>query len=246
MDNTLYVALSRQMILRREMDVVANNIANADTAGFKVEAIISENNTERLPVAPDSGSRLVQFVLDTGLARDFGQGTLTRTSDPLSFGIEGEGFFQINTARGERFTRDGRFQLDAEGKLVTRTGEAVAGDGGAEIVLDPARGEPTVSADGTISQAGQIVGKLAVVSFGSLAGLEKDGDGLYRNTSNLAPEPAAGAFVRQAMIESSNVQPVIEVTRMIEVSREYERIARLMDQTAELDRKAIERLGRLS
>ena len=246
MDNTLYVSLSRQMILRREMDVVANNIANADTAGFKVEAIISETNGENLPVQPGSGSRNVQFVLDTGLARDFGQGSLTRTSDPMDFAIEGEGFFQINTARGERYTRDGRFQLDATGRLVTRTGDPVADEGGAEIVLDVARGEPSVAADGTISQEGERVGKLAVVNFASLAGLQKDGDGLYSNTSNIAPEAAAGALVRQAMVESSNVQPVIEVTRMIEISREYERIARLMDQTAELDRKAIERLGRLS
>lgn len=245
MDNTLYVSLSRQMILRREMEVVANNIANADTAGFKVEAIIAETNGENLPVQPNMGSRNVQFVLDTGLARDFGQGTLTSTSDPLDFAIEGEGFFQINTARGERFTRDGRFQLDSEGRLVTRTGEPVAGDGGAEIVLDPARGEPSVASDGVISQDGERVGKLAVVTFGSLAGLEKDGDGLYRNVSTAAPEPAAGAKVRQSMVESSNVQPVIEVTKLIEISRAYERMSKIMDQTQDLDRRAIERLGKV-
>lgn len=246
MDNTLYVALSRQMILRREMDVVANNIANADTAGFKVEAIIAETNAERLPIQPGSGSKMVQFVLDTGLARDFNQGSLTRTSGPLDFAIEGEGFFQINAARGERYTRDGRFQLDSQGRLTTRGGEPVAGDGGAEIVVDTRLGEISVAADGTISQAGERIGKLAVVSFASLAGLQKDGDGLYQNTSNLAPEAAAGVTIHQATVESSNVNPVIEVTRMIEISREYERIARLMEQTAELDRKAVERLGQVT
>jgi len=246
MDNTLYVALSRQMILRRQMDVVANNIANTDTAGFKVEDIISETSPERLPVQPGSGSKNIQFVLDTGLARDFGQGALMSTSSPLDVAIEGDAFFQINTARGDRFTRDGRFATDQTGKLVTKMGDAVAGDGGAEIILDPLLGEPSIARDGTISQDGKQVGKLPVYRFASLSGLAKDGDGLYRNDGNQAPEAATDAQVHQRMIENSNVKPVIEVTRLIEVSREYERIARLMDQTAELDRKAIERLGRVN
>ena len=93
---------------------------------------------------------------------------------------------------------------------------------------------------------GKQVGKLPVYRFASLSGLAKDGDGLYRNDGNQAPEAATDAQVHQRMIENSNVKPVIEVTRLIEVSREYERIARLMDQTAELDRKAIERLGRVN
>jgi flagellar basal-body rod protein FlgF len=246
MDNTLYVALSRQMILRRQMDVVANNIANTDTAAFKVEDIITETSPERLPVQPGSGSKNVQFVLDTGLARDFAQGALTSTSSPLDIAIEGDAFFQINTVRGERFTRDGRFATDQTGRLVTKTGEPVAGDGGAEIILDPLLGEPSIARDGTISQDGQRVGKLAAYRFASVAGLAKDGDGLYRNEGNQAPEVATDVQLHQRTIENSNVKPVIEVTRLIEVSREYERIARLMDQTAELDRKAIERLGRVS
>ncbi len=245
MDNTLYVALSRQMVLRREMDVVANNIANADTAGFKVEQIMSETEVERLAVQPGSGSRNVQFVLDQGLARDFKQGAISQTSNPLDFAVDGEGFFRIITPRGERFTRDGRFAINDQGTLVTKAGDVVSGDGG-EITLDPRRGEPTVAPDGTISQQGAPVGKLSLATFTSLSGLAKDGDGLYRNDSSDAPQAAAGAKIIQAAVESSNVQPVIEVTRMIEVSREYERIARLMDQTAELDRKAIERLGRVS
>lgn len=246
MDNTIYVALSRQMILRREMDITANNIANADTAGFKVEAIISEANPARLPVQPGSGSKNIQFVLDTGVGRDFTQGTLDQTTSPLDLGIEGDGFFQINAARGERYTRDGRFSLDATGKIVTKGGEPVAGDGGGDIVLDTTLGEPSIARDGTISQKGQVVGKISVYRFASLSGLAKDGDGLYRNDANQTPEVAPDAQVRQSMVESSNVKPVIEVTRLIEVSREYEKIARLMDSAAELDRKAIERLGKLN
>ena len=234
------------MILRRQMDVVANNIANTDTAGFKVEDILSETSPERLPVQPGSGSKNIQFVLDTGLARDFAQGALMSTSSPFDIAIEGDAFFQINTARGERFTRDGRFATDQTGRLVTKMGEPVAGEGGAEIILDPLRGEPSIARDGVISQEGEQVGKLAVYRFASLAGLAKDGDGLYRNDGNVAPELATDVPLHQRTIENSNVKPVIEVTRLIEVSREYARISKLMDQTAELDRKAIERLGRVS
>jgi flagellar basal-body rod protein FlgF len=241
MDNTLYVALSRQQILRREMDVVANNIANADTPGFKVEQIISQTDARSLP----GTTAKLQFALDTGLSRNFSQGAVSQTGRPLDVAIEGDGFFQINAQRGERFTRDGRFTLDDTGRLVTAMGEPVAGEGG-DIVLDPARGEVAIAADGAISQNGTRVGKLTVWRFGSLAGLAKDGDGLYKSSADQAPIAATDAKVIQAAVEGSNVQPVIEVTRMIEVSREYERISRMMDQTAQLNSEAIDRLGKVS
>lgn len=245
MDNTLYVAMSRQMMLRREMDIVANNIANANTTGFKVESMIAE--TDPAPLAgKDAGPKMVQFVLDSGVARDFGQGTMTQTGAPLDVAIEGDGFFLIKTAEGDRFTRDGRFTTDATGKLVTARGDAVGDDSGAEIMLDPKKGPVSISADGVVSQDAVRVGKIGVVRFASLAALSKTSDGLYRNDANTTPEAAADARVRQGMLEGSNVQPVIEVTRMLEITREYERIAKLMDQTTDLDRRSIERLGRVN
>jgi flagellar basal-body rod protein FlgF len=244
LENTLYVALSRQMILRREMDVVANNIANADTAAFKVEQLISETDTAPLPTTdPITGE--LQFVLDIALARDFTQGALAQTGSPFDVGIEGDAFFQVDTEAGPRYTRDGRFSADAEGRLVTKAGWPVAGDGG-EIVLDPALGEPAIAPDGTISQNGQPVGKLTVYRFASLSALSKDGDGLYRNDGNQQPEAAADARLHQGMIESSNVQPIYEITRMIEVSREYERIARIIEQTSKLESDAIQKLGEVA
>lgn len=245
MENTLYVALSRQMILRREMDIVANNIANADTPGFKVEAVISETDQVRIPGMSGPLSQ-IQFVLDTGLARDFGQGALQQTGRPLDIAIEGEAFFQINTAAGTRYTRDGRFALDAEGRLVNAAGNTVAGDGGREIELDPAGGEIAIATDGTISQGGARVGKIAAFRFASLQDIEKTGDGLYRAVGDQVAEAAPDVLLRQGMIEGSNVNPVLEITRMIEVSREYERIARIMEQTQQLERTAIERLGRVN
>lgn len=245
MDNTLYVAMSRQMILRREMDVVANNIANADTAGFKVESIITETYPEPL-AGKDAGPRNVQFVMDTGLARDFGQGSMTTTGSPLDVAIEGDGFFLVNTEAGERYTRDGRFTVDPAGKLVTGRGQAVGGEGGAEILIDPKLGPITIARDGVISQGAERVGKLGVMRFASLSGLSKEGDGLYRNDANVPAEAATDAVLHQGAVEGSNVKTVLEVTRMIEITRQYERISKLMDQTQELDRKSIERLGRLN
>ena len=245
MDNALYVAMSRQAILRREMDVVANNIANVDTAGFKVESLISETKSEPLG-GKASGGRNVQYVLDRGLSRDFGQGAMSGTGAPLDVAIEGDGFFQINTDAGERYTRDGRFTLDPTGRLVTGSGHAVGGDGGAEILIDPNDGPVTIARDGTISQGEERIGKLGVVRFASLSGLSKPGDGLYRNDANIAPEAAPDAILHQGSVEGSNVNAVLEVTRMIEVTREYEKVSKLMDQNSDLGRRTIERLGRVN
>jgi len=243
-ENAAYIGLSRQMTLRRELDIVANNIANADTTGFKVEQLL---------VGTELGERArnaivkpgVSFVLDNGVGRDFSQGALRQTGRTLDFAIEGEGaFFKLQDADGqEAYTRDGAFSLDPEGRLVGKGGLPVLGDGG-EIVLDPTQGEVAVAADGAVSQAGAAVGRLTVVRFDALGALEKGGDGLYRNRSNAQPLEAADAQVRQGMLEGSNVNSILEITNLIEIQRAYERVSRMIDNTSDLSRRAVERLGR--
>ena len=121
MDNTLYVGLSRQMILQRELDVTANNIANSDTTGFKVESLMSSPDPESPPGV--IGYRPpIQYAIDHGMARDFSQGKLTQTGAPLDLAINGQAFFTISTASGNRYTRDGRFTTDAQGQLTTQAG----------------------------------------------------------------------------------------------------------------------------
>lgn len=243
MDNALYVGLSRQMMLRREIDIIANNIANADTAGFKVESLMTKTESRQSAHAP-VGARPVQFVVADGVARDFGQGALRRTDGPLDMAIEGRGFFKVAAQEGERYTRDGRFRTDQQGRLTTQAGAPVMDEGGSEITIDPAKGPVTVSAEGSVLQGTERVGKIGVFDFADLAVLEKTGDNLLNNTSNTPAVAATEAHVRQGMLEGSNVQSILEITRMIEVSRAYEQTVKVMDNNDDLSRRSVERLGR--
>jgi flagellar basal-body rod protein FlgF len=243
MDNALYVGLSRQMTLRRELDIVANNIANANTTGFKAEELMVRTEAAK-PAKTLGGTNPVKFVLDDGVTRDFTQGAMTKTDGDFDLAIEGNGFFKVQTAAGERYTRDGRFTTNPEGVVVTQSGNPVLDEGGGEITVDPLLGPVSIGKDGTMSQGAVRVGKIGVVLADDLAALRKDGDNLYRNTSNTTLQQAPSAIVHQGMLESSNVQSVVQITKLIEVQRAYESMAKMMDNTAELTRSAVERLGK--
>jgi flagellar basal-body rod protein FlgF len=245
MDNALYVGLSKQMVLKREMDIVANNIANADTTGFKFESLM----TKEVPGPPAftlGGPKPIKFVGADGVARDFSQGNLRRTDAPLDLAIDGQGFFKITTKAGERFTRDGRFRTDDNGRVTTQGGDPVADEGGGEITIDISKpGEISISPDGVVSQGTDRVGKVGVFKFGSLSALEKTGDNLYQNASNQQPVAAPDAKIRQGMLEASNVNPILQITKMVEVSRAYEQVTQMMSAEADLSRNSVARLGRL-
>lgn len=244
MDNALFVGLSRQMILRKEMEIIANNIANMDTTGFKVESMMQKTDPME-PAVTLGGPRPVKFVAPDGVARDFGQGVLTKTGGELDMAIEGQGFFQVQTPGGPRYTRDGRFTTDPTGRLVTQAGYAVLDESGGEITIDMEKGQVGIGPDGSMSQGNERVGKVGVFAFANPGALEKAGDNLFRNASNLAATPATDIKVRQGHLEGSNVKPVLEITRMVEVSRAYEQTAKMMDSEAELSRRSVERLGRV-
>jgi len=243
MDNAIFVGLSRQMLLRREMDIVANNIANLDTTGFKVESLIHQTEPAA-PAATLGGPRPVKFVGDDGVARDFGQGSLNPTGAPLDMAIEGKAFFQLQGADGPRFTRDGRFTVDPAGRLVSQGGLPVLDKSGSEINIDAEKGEVKVGSDGSLSQGNERIGQVGMFAFENLSALSKTGDNLYRNDSNLTATPAEDARLRQGMLEGSNVKPILEITRMVQVSRAYESTAKMMDAQSDLSRRAVERLGR--
>jgi flagellar basal-body rod protein FlgF len=248
MDNTMYVGLSKQMLLQRELDVVANNLANVDTNGFKVESLMSATDVET-PARTIGVTQPVQFAVANGVARDFTQGPMQTTGAPLDLAIAGDGFFQVQTASGVQYTRDGRFATNSQSQLVTQSGDPVLDASGSPITINPEGGPPAIGRDGTITQtvAGQIgaqvVGKVGVVKFDNLSDLSKQGDGLYSTTSGQTPQPSVDAAVQQGKLESSNVQPIIQITDMIRIQRAYEMVSQLLSSTADLSNTAIQQLG---
>ncbi len=245
MDNIAYVSLSKEMVLKRALDITANNIANMDTTGFKVESLMQAAQ----PGAParDVGlNKPAQFVLDTGLARDFGQGELKQTGSPTDVAIAGSGFFQVQTPQGVRYTRDGSFTIDAQNRLVNGQGYPVLDEAGAEITFDPVLASPTISKEGEVSQGNQRVGKLGVVDFPTPAVLSKQGNNLYANTSNALPAAAANAQLHQGMLEGSNVKPILEVTNLIQIQRAYEQVSQMITTINDLSEQTVNRLGKVS
>ena len=241
MDNTLYVGLSRQVTLQRQLDVAANNLANTDTAGFKVEQLMLQSD----PLRPTAGrSRLdpIKYVIDNGVARSFTPGVLEKTASPLDMAVEGDGFFQVQTPDGVRYTRDGRFSLDGQNQIVTQAGDPVLDASGSPITIDPKKGAVSVAKTGQVSQGDQTLGKIGVMRFANLSSLSKGGDGLL--ASGDTPTAATDGGVRQGYLERSNAQPVVEVTQLIDISRAYERIANMMNSAHDLSRSAIQRLGK--
>src|SRR5258708_687194 len=165
MDNSLLVSLSHQLASYRAMDVIANNLANVSTPGFKREAAKFEEYVARVrPAEGQKGIQTVSFVKDAGILRDLSQGNVTHTGAPFDLAINGKGYFAIQTPQGERYTRDGHFSLDNNGQLVNSNGYPLMGDGG-PVTVTPDDGDVQIGADGTVSgKTGQLA-KLRVVDF---------------------------------------------------------------------------------
>ncbi|HRE45573.1 MAG TPA: flagellar basal-body rod protein FlgF [Terricaulis sp.] len=241
MDNALLLGLQTQRVLQRRMDVAANNLANVATAGFKADALVMEE-ANRTEAHADADPRDIRFVRDVTLMRDMRQGPIAMTGNPLDVAIEGDGFFMVEGPNGPLFTRDGAFTLTGDGRLVTGDGRAVLNSGGTPIVFDAQGESPVIGRDGVIRVAGVEAGQIGVASFAAPGALSKVGDNLWD-----AQGQAQGEFegiVVQGAIEGSNVRPVIELTRLIEISRAYQSAAKIVSGADELRKSAIERLGR--
>jgi flagellar basal-body rod protein FlgF len=247
MDNALLVGLSRQVALQRELDVIANNLANINTNGFKGDSVQFEEYLSS-PARADSfplADRRVSFVQDRATITDYAQGPLSQTGSPLDVAIAGDGFLVVDTPAGERYTRNGSLSRSANGDLVTSEGYRVRGANGA-IQFDQNDADILIARDGTISamNGNQIAdrGKIRLVQFADPQRLSKEGLSLL-SAPGQQPQAATAATLVQGMVEKSNVQPVVEMGRMIEVTRAYTTLANLMTRTDELRRTAINKLG---
>jgi len=250
MENTLLVGLSRQVTLERQLDVVANNVANINTSGFKADRALFEEYL-RSPAHEDNfvrADRRVSFVQDRATFRDFSAGPSEQTKNPLDVAIDGGAFLVVQTAAGERYTRDGGLQINNQGQLVTAGGDPVMGASG-PIVFQPTDKQINIAPDGSVTvvegtaRTDSVRGKLRLVSFADAQKLVKEGSNLYSAGQGIAPQPDTTSRVRQGFIEKSNVNSVHEMSRMIEITRTYTQISSMLQQQQELHRSAIEKLA---
>lgn len=228
MENTAFIALSRQTTLRREMNVISNNIANMNTAGFKAEKMMFVDHLVRSKGGDGIMGDKLAYVRDIATMRNFEEGPLERTGNPLDVAIHGDGFFTVSTAQGNRYTRAGRFELDGTGQLVTRHGDPVLSDGGQPFFFSPEDKEIMIARDGTISTENGVLGKIAVVTFENVHELKEVAGGLY--TTEQVPTAAEKPDMVQHMVEGSNVKPILEMTRMISVNRAYASVKKMLEK----------------
>ncbi|MFN0114006.1 MAG: flagellar hook-basal body complex protein [Paracoccaceae bacterium] len=238
MDNAGYVALSRQSGLEGEMRAIANNIANMSTTGFRKEGVIFSEFVRGL----DRGDASLSIARAAGRSIDLTQGVLAQTGGVYDFAIEGEGFFMIAAPSGNELTRSGAFTLAPDGGIVTAEGFPVLDQGSAPLQIDPARGPIAVSPDGTVSQGGQPVAQLGLFAPASPGDLRHTTG--TRFSAGPEPQPAQGARVFQGFLEGSNVNPVEEIARMIEVQRAYEMGQGFLDREDQRIRAVLQSMAR--
>ena len=246
MQNAFLVGLSRQVALSRELDVVANNIANMNTNGYKADGSLFEEYLATSARSDTSGR--ISFVRDRGIWHDMTAGQVESTGNPLDVAIDGDAFFAVQTGRGERYTRNGAFHLNATGQLVTSEGDAVLGTGG-PITFQPNDKQISIAADGTVSvreganKTSTQRGTLRLVAFAKPQQLQKDGGSTFKASPGDAPQAATGAKIAQGALEKSNVRGVVEMSRMIEITRSYTQVATLLQQQSDLSQQSVDKLA---
>ena len=249
MQNALLIGLSRQMTLERQMDVIANTVANVNTNGFKAahslfEEYLNSNAHEDNFIGSD---RRVSYVQDRGTYRDVGQGPMEATNNPLDMAISGNAFFAVQANGAERYTRDGKFALSSTGQLMTSDGNLVLVTSG-PIVFQPTDHDINVAPDGTVTvlegtaKTDSIRGKIKMVTFDDPAKLTKLGANLY-DTGSATQQTDTKPTAQQGYVEKSNVNSVGEMSRMVEVMRSYTAMATLLQQQSDMHKSAIEKLA---
>lgn len=236
MDAAGYTALTRQSGLMREMQVVANNIANLSTTGFRREGVIFSEHINRM----DEGPSLSMAHGNTRLV-DLSQAGVSQTGGTFDLAIQGEGFFLIETPNGQALTRAGAFMPSNAGELVTPDGHRLLDQGGAPVFIPPGANVVGVAQDGTVSTDGQPVAQIGLWA-------PVDPNSLRHQTGTVFTaeelQPVEGTTVLQGFLENSNVEPVSEIARMIEVQRAYEMGQKFMDAEDQRMRGVIQTLGK--
>lgn len=238
MDNAIYASLTRQSGLMREMRAIANNMANANTTGFRREGVVF---SEYMVPLSQNGETLAMANI-RGRMVDLDQGAMTQTGGRYDLAIDGDGFFMVQTPDGGRLTRAGAFMTNADGEIVNPDGYPLLDDGQAPIAVPPGTRSIGVGGDGTVSADGQAIGRVGVFAAPDIADLRHVAGTLFEAGPN--PTPLDDAKVRQGFLEESNVEPVTEIARMIEVQRAYELGQSFLEQEDQRIRQTITSLTR--
>lgn len=244
MENTSYIAVSRQSVLRRQMELIANNLANMNTTGFKGENVMFVDHLVKSRGGERALPENLHFVRDIASYRDFSEGPIEATSNPLDVAIRGEGYFVVDTPEGERFTRAGRFHLDEQGRIVTAQGFPVQSETGQPFTIGPNDARIDIERDGTVATEGGLQGRLRIVTFDDVNRLKETYGGLYESED--APRNVETPQVVQSALEGSNINGVLELTRMIEVQRSYDGARKLIESEDERMKKMIGELARIA
>ena len=245
MENALLIGLSRQVSLARELDVVANNVANVETNGFKRRSTLFQEYLA--PTARHehfkAGDRRLSYVWDKGTALNYSQGSLERTGNPLDLAIQGDGLFAIQGPNGgERYTRNGSLGINARGELVNSDGKVIITDQGT-LTIAPTETDLKIAQDGSITTSSGPRGRIKIVNVPNPQLLQNEGQNVFSTPTPLQAAQPRDFKLAVGELEKSNVKAVQEISRLMELSRAYQSISSLMQRTDEIRRGAINRLA---
>ncbi len=234
MDNTKYIALSRQMALWKQMDIVSNNMANMNTSGYKQDDVLFSSFLLETPQSTGIGRKANYFAFDFGQFQNFAEGAVVETGNSFDLALKGDAFFCVETNGGERYTKKGQFSLDGNGMLVTNEGAVVLSENNEPFFFAPGERDVSISENGDVSTENGVIGRLKLVRFEDNQKLLKQGGTMFENVDgNAVTLNPDNVRIIQGAVEKSNVEPVVEMTKMINLQRNYEYVQQMIDEEHE-------------
>jgi len=242
MDNTTSIALSRLSAQSRAMDVIAGNIANMSTPGYRAERMVfADWLSSQSGTGAPKGDRTIAYTQDRATYRDRAEGSLTKTGNPLDLALSGEGFFTVQTATGTRLTRAGRFTLQGNGGITDESGNPLLDTAGAPLRIGATDTQLTVAGDGSLSSQNGPIGKIAVVRPTDVNRITAEGSRLFR--ADVPTVPVAVPKITQGAVEGSNVQAVPELSSMISTERSFQFVTQFVEAEGQRQQTAIDKIA---
>jgi len=247
METPGYIALSSQSALRRQLGMIAHNIANANTTAYQGEHLVFQEYVKDTKDRKADDLRKVSMVQDIASVRDTAAGPLLRTDNPLDLAIVGDGFFAVETDDGRRYTRNGSFTLNTNGEIITSHGHIVPMDNGQPARIPPEASRVEISRDGMISARVDgddlLIGRIQPYRVENPESMQRGPGNLFKLDEEAEMFADADSEIVQGSIEQSNVTAVLEMTNMIEVVRRYSSVSRMVDSEHERQQRAIRTLA---